>query len=222
MPGAWTKQSIQPNQVRYLNAGNGDSIVGGSILSVPSGVVATQGLQNRPGDRMLIAEEDALALSDVTNVGTLYGGLYQYVTTYASSTAAFTRGKAAFWDTTVGGSIFRVTADESGSQGVAMFAGVMINTVTRGYSWWIQAAGKVLVRMKAVFTGVPSDGCPVYLGAVGAGEPGVFDCLDGGGNASFTQVGQMISRFAGIAEGLPVAGGVAVPINIPLWRMYRW
>jgi hypothetical protein len=76
--------------------------------------------------------------------------------------------------------------------------------------------------MKAVFTGVPADGTAVYLGAVGAGEPGVFDVLDGGGNPTFTQVGQMLQRYVGVARGLPVAAGIGTQIEIPLCRNFRW
>lgn len=224
MPSAWVKQNQQlPSGNKYLNSGAGDVVVGGSLSGVPSGIGATAYNQNRPGDRLIIGEEDALALSDVSGVGTLYGGLYQYVKTKSTATAACTRGKAAFFDSAVLGKAFQVTPDESGNQGVALFAGVFINTLTSGNSWWIQVAGKVYVRMKATaFTGLPSDGCAVYLAELGAGEPGVFDCLDGAGNPTFTQVGQMLERYVGVAEGLPVVGGVAIPINIPLGRMFRW
>jgi hypothetical protein len=221
MPSQWIKQAQQLGGAKYLNSGAGMTIIGGDMVGVPANIGANMGMQDRPGDRMIIGEEDAAALSEAA-VGTLYGGLYQYVTTKLLSTAPFTRGLAVFWDTSVATKLFQVTADESGSQGVAMFAGVLINTLTRGNSWWIQTAGKVYVRMKAVFTGVPADGCAVYLGAVGAGEPGVFDVLAGGGNPTFTEVGQMIQRYAGVAEGLPVAAGITIAVDIPLCRNFRW
>jgi hypothetical protein len=221
MPSSWSKQAQQLGPVRYFNAGAGMSVIGGEITGVPSNVGANQGGQDRPGDRIIIGEEDALALSD-TSIGTLYGGLYQYVTTKSGAVAAATRGKACFWDTAVANKLFQVTPDESGAQGVAMFAGVYINTLTAGNSWWIQQAGKVFVRMKAVFTGIPANGCAVYLAEAGAGEPGVFDVLDGGGNPSFTQVGSMLKNYAGVAEGVPVAAGIGIPINIPLCRNFRW
>jgi len=221
MPSNWIKQAQQLSQVKYLNSGAGMTVIGGDLTGVPANIGANMGIQDRPGDRMIVGEEDALALSD-TSVGTLYGGLYQFVTCKLLSTAPFTRGLAVFFDTGVAASKFQVTADESGSQGVSLFAGVLINTITRGNSWWIQQAGKVYVRAKAVLTGVAADGCPVYLGAVGAGEPGVFDILEGGGNPTFTQVGQLIQRYAGVAEGVVLAGGITIPITMPLCRNFRW
>src|SRR3990170_3290702 len=134
MPGQWFKPAAAVmDQGRFLNSGAGDSVIGGSISAVPSTVGAVAGKAARPGDRIIVGEEDALALSD-TAIGTLYGGLYQYVTTKSTATAAFTRGKACFWDTAVANKIFQVTSDESGSQGVALFAGVLINTLTSGNS----------------------------------------------------------------------------------------
>jgi hypothetical protein len=178
-------------------------------------------MQNRPGDRIIFGEADAAALYD-SAVGTLYGGLYQYVVTRAASTAAPTRARAAFWDTSVAGSYHQVTPDESGAQGTHMFAGVYINTLTRGYSWWIQCFGKVSVQFRAVLTGIPSDGCAVYLAAAGAGaDVGEFDVLDGAGNPSFTQVSNMLNRYAGVAQGAPSDNGLTT-INIPLGRMFRW
>lgn len=221
MPSNWTKQIQMLPVGGYLNSGSGLATVGGSINTLPANVPSPMFNQDLPGDRMIIGEEDAVALYD-SSVGVLYGGLYTFVLTYDTSTAAFTKCHACFWDTAVANKLFRVTADESGNQGVGLFAGVLINTITRGYAHWVQSAGRVLIQMKAVFTGVPSDGCPVYLGAVGAGEPGVFDVLDGGGPASFTQVGLMIERYVGVANGLPVAGGAATTVEIPLGRTFRW
>ncbi len=207
---------------KYLNSGSGDSVIGGAISTLPSSLNAQAFNTPAIGTRMILSEEDALAASDVTNVGTLYGGMYQYVTVVSTAIASPARGKAAFWDTSVVNKKFQVTPDESGNQGVAMFAGVFINTLTAGYSWWILQAGRVYARMKAAFTGVPSDGCAVYLAAAGAGEPGVFDVLDGGGNPTFTQVGQMLQRYVGVANGLPVAAGIGTTVEIPFNRNFRW
>ena len=58
MPSNWTKQPQQLNQVRYMNAGSGDSVLGGSINTVPSTVGASQGVQDIPGDRMVLGRSE--------------------------------------------------------------------------------------------------------------------------------------------------------------------
>lgn len=223
MPSKWTKQAQQISSAGrgLLNYGIGDAVVGGSLTGVPSGLTISQGIQDIPGDRMVLGEEDAAALTYTTN-GTLYGGLYQYVRTLLTSTAAFTINRAVFWNSAVSNSQFQVTADETGAQGVALFAGVLITTITRGYNWWIQSAGRVRAKFVAALTGVAADGCATYLAAAGAGaDVGSFDVLDGAGNPTFTEVGNMLNRYTGPAQGIPVNDTVST-INLPLNRNYRW
>lgn len=223
MPSHFAKQNQQITATGqgHLNGGAGDSVVGGLLTGVPAGLNIGQGIQTLPGDRMILGEEDAAALTDTT-VGTLYGGLYVYVRTKSTATAAYTKNRAVFWDSAVAGSQFQVTSDESGDQGVSLFAGVLIATLTAGYSWWIQAAGRVRVIFRAVLTGLSTDGCAVFLAAAGAGaDCGMFDVLDGGGNPTFTQVGQMFTRYVGPAQTAPIAATVST-INIPLGRCFRW
>jgi hypothetical protein len=224
MPSGWVKQPQQISALGgagKLNGGAGDTVVGGLLTGVPAGLNISAGMQDIPGDRMVLGEEDAAAVTN-TAIGTLYGGLYQYVVTKLTSTATPTINRAMFWDTAVANSTFQTTPDESGSQGVAPFAGVNIQTLTKGNAWWIQSAGRVAAKFVSVFTGIPSNGCPVYLAAAGAGaDVASFDVLDGAGNPTFTQVGQMLQRYVGWAQGLPAAD-TASTINIPLRDMFRW
>ncbi len=218
MPSNWTKQP-QFLLAKYFNSGSGDAVVGGLLTGVPTGVIASQGAQTRAGDRMVLSASDALALSDPT-VGTLYGGLYQYVTTASGSTATPTRGRLAFWDTTVADSVYQVTPDESGTTGASLIAGIFINTLTKGYSWWILIAGKGYATFRAALTGAPSAGCAVFAAAAGAGvDVGTFDVLDGGANPTFSQVALMQNYYMGVAETSPVGGATSL-IDIPL-RTYR-
>ena len=216
MPSVFLKQ-LQKKPSLGLNYGTGQQTVGGTLTSLPSNVQSPFVDQDMPGDRMIVGSEDATALS-YTTVGTLYGGLYTRVLTYATVTAAYNRGCAVFWDTSVADSTFRVIPDETGSQGINPFAGIIINlTITAGYAAWVVNGGKVFAQFRSVLTGVPSNGCPVYLAGAGAGaDVGTFDVLDGAPNPTFTQVGAMIARYAGWAEGLPVASGLAVPIHLPM------
>jgi hypothetical protein len=178
----------------------------------------SQGQQTLPGDRIILNAVDALALSDTTNVGTLYDGLYIYVRTKSTSSLTPTIGHLAFWDTGVAQSIHQVTPDESGSQGVALCAGVFVSTLTKGYNWWIQAAGLASIVFTTPLTGAASDGCPVYTAADSAGRA---DVLDGGGSPSFTQIGQMLQRYLGDAVGVPTAAGTST-VDMRMNRMFRW
>jgi hypothetical protein len=88
-----TKQADQLTAA-YLNDVN-DSVSGGAVVSVPSGAPSAQISQTQPGDRVVLDDPTALALSD-TAVGTLYGGVYMYVG-YTTTTRAAVVGGIAFW-----------------------------------------------------------------------------------------------------------------------------
>jgi hypothetical protein len=215
MTGWFTKPAQRING--KLNNSLGDPVVGGFITAAPSGATPNAGQSTRPGDRMILDAIDALALSDTTNVGTLYDGLYVYVRTNSTGGTP-TRGKNAFFDTSVTEYFHQVTASEAGSQGVALRAGVFVSTLTAGYNWWIQAAGLTNVLFTTPFTGVPTDGCPVFAAADGAGRS---DVLDGAPNVTFTQVGQMLQRYMGVAVGIPVVNAVSL-VAQPLGGLFRF
>lgn len=204
-----------------LNGGTGDAIVGGLITSVPAGLNISQGIQTLPGDRMVVGEEDIAALTNTT-VGTLYGGIYTYVRTPSGSTATPTLRRAMFWDTSVAASQFQATPDEDADLNVSLFAGVSVNTLVKGYNWWIQSAGRVTGLFRTALSGVPAIASAVYLAAAGAGaDVGTFDVLDGGGTPTFTQMGDAFVRYVGPAQTAPVAA-TASTFNLPLGRTFRW
>lgn len=220
MPSNWTKQPQQLNQQRYINGGSGDSVVGGSITSVPSGVPASQFIQDIPGDRIIFGQADALALSK-TSVGTLYGGLYQYVRTKSNSTATPTLNRLVYWDNTVNYNLYQVTPDEV----TGMIAGSCINTLTKGYSWWIQIAGLASLRFRASITGTPTVGRGVFAAMAGAGsDVGTVDQLVGAstavttGGANNVGVDTLIANYMGVAVVLPV-NGTSTLVEVPLRRV---
>jgi hypothetical protein len=150
--GMLTKQADQLT-ARFLNDVN-DSSVGGAIVSLPSGVVGPRASATQPGDRIVLDDPTALALSDTT-IGTLYGGIYMYVGTVSAGTNnAPAIGRIAYFRSTdVGGAsaAYQVTCDAQPSTAVPSFiAGIFINAITApsvstagttGNYGWIQVAG---------------------------------------------------------------------------------
>src|SRR5258707_12929208 len=94
MSGAYLTKAADQLTARFLNDVN-DSASGGAIVSAPAGVQAVQASATQPGDRIVLDDATALALSD-TSVGTLFGGVYMYVGTLATATASPARGAWAF------------------------------------------------------------------------------------------------------------------------------
>ena len=145
MAGGWfTKQADYLNAA-YLNDVN-DSQVGGAIASVPSGVTATQGQQTLPGDRIILDDATAYALSDTT-IGTLYGGIYMYVQSKYTTTAPAVGGIAFFKATDIGntqqpGVAYIAYGDAQPSTTLPTYVlGIYINALTNAYYGWIQIAG---------------------------------------------------------------------------------
>ena len=141
--GMLTKQATYLSAID-LNLVN-DGVAGGQIFALPSGVQAPPYSQTLPGDRIVLDDASALANSSVAT-GTLYGGVYMYVGTLATSTAAPARGTIAFWRAAElpGGATqgYTVTADAQPTTSLpAYIAGVFINAVTKGNFGWIQVAG---------------------------------------------------------------------------------
>jgi len=129
-----TNTGINRITARYLNDVNdpliGQSVTGGQTYTGQLGAVET------------LNADQALALSSgtaaaLTNVGTLYAGKYQYVQFYVSQSGTTVAGGPVYWQDPDN---FIVTADvPTGSLG---FAGVALNTVTKGNYGWILIQGK--------------------------------------------------------------------------------
>ncbi|MGH7184483.1 MAG: hypothetical protein ACREJN_21265 [Nitrospiraceae bacterium] len=218
MPSNWAKQTqqISASGGGFLNGGAGDTVIGGILTSVPAGVNASQGIQDIPGDRIIFGMADALALSKVS-VGTLYGGMYQYITTYASATGAASVHRGCFWRQLSLDNSYTVTPDESGAAGVSLHAGVYINTLTAGNSWWIQTAGKVSVLFRGTLSGTGGAGVAAYFAGAGAGvDLGLFDAFGGVATAvTFGNISNFQNRYAGVCEGAATGGAVSI-ISMPL------
>ena len=187
-------------------------------MSVSSGTGAQK--ISQLGNRLVLGPDEIIYDTDI---GTLYGGVYQYVRFRSADVTAAARGLIYLWDTTVDEDLYQVSNLETiggtaGSQTCSFRAGICLNAVTAAYYGWIQVAGKASVDFRAVLTGVAADGCSVYQAGAGAGaDNATADVLDGvGANPTFDQVAQMQRRYLGQAEGIPTAGAISVINNMPL------
>ena len=152
--GMLTKQNDWQN-ARFLNDVN-DTVSGGAAVSLPAGAPSPQVSQTIPGDRIVLDDISAAAVSDTT-VGTLYGGVYMYVGTLSTATAAPARGSIAFWRTNElpGGATqgYIATSDAQPTTAIPGYiAGVFINAVTKGNYGWIQVAGTASVLYDSSLT----------------------------------------------------------------------
>jgi hypothetical protein len=128
---------------KFLNDVN-DAAVGGVIVSLPSGAPSPSVSQTQPGDRIVLDDATALALSD-TAIGTLYGGVYMYVLT-AAVTRTAVRGGVAFFAAGDIGTTYKVYSDAQPSTAVPSYiAGIYINVITTAQYGWIQVAGAASV-----------------------------------------------------------------------------
>jgi hypothetical protein len=142
---------------KYLNDVN-DSLQGGQLTTMPTGFSQYQ--QNIPGDRIILDDTTAYALSD-TAVGTLYGGIYMYVNVTWTTTAAAVGGIAFFTGASVGSAAasggpstaYQVTGDAQATTTLpAMIAGIFINAITKANLGWIQVAGVAGVLFDSTIT----------------------------------------------------------------------
>jgi hypothetical protein len=142
--GMLTKQADQLT-AKYLNDVN-DAAQGGQVVSVPSGAPTAAVSATMIGDRIVLDDITALALSDTT-VGTLYGGIYEYVQ-FKTTTRAAAVGGIAFWTAAslIATQSYVVNGDAQPSTTVPTYiAGIFINVLTANYYGWIQIAGLATV-----------------------------------------------------------------------------
>lgn len=126
----------------FLNAVN-DAAIGGG----PADALG-QGLAEGQLGVIVGYDRDQISRAYDSSVGTLYGGLYQYVKFKAGTTASNARGQIIFWDDF---DDYVVTPDAAATT-EAFIAGITLNAVTKGNYGWIQVAGVVGVKFRATVT----------------------------------------------------------------------
>lgn len=128
-----------------------DTVAGGNV----AGGTGQQLYAGLLGKRIWLDNLEASRLS-LSTTGTLFAGTYQYVQFLSTMTATPALGQMCFWKpssfTATDGTQYVVTCDGSATVGDGMWAGVVLNAVTKGNFAWIQVDGLATVRCKAVVT----------------------------------------------------------------------
>lgn len=207
MPSGFDNKILTITNGRGMNRIN-DASPG---LSVSSGT--GQQKFDTLGGRIVLGPDEVLYDS---TIGTLYGGIYQYVGTRSTDVTAPAIGLICFWDVTVTEDLYQVSTLETiggtaGDETSSFFAGGFLNTITKGNYGFIQIAGRATLLFRSVLTGVPAIGSGVYCADAGAGaDNATVDVLNGAGGPTFSQIEQMQKRYIGQAEVLPVAAAASI------------
>lgn len=154
MAGGWFTKQADYLDAAFLNDVN-TATLGGQIQSVPSNVPASQGQQSLPGDRIILDDATALALSDTT-VGTLFGGIYMYCLATWTTQAAAVGGIAFYRAADIGSTTTTPYVAFGDAQPTTVIPtyilGVWINVLTKGNYGWIQIAGIASVLFDSTVT----------------------------------------------------------------------
>lgn len=199
MAGGMLTKQAELLTAKYLNDVN-DAVAGGGIVSVPSGAPQVKYSQTQPGDRIVLDDASALALSD-TAIGTLYGGVYMYVQA-TIVTRAIVRGGIAYFKAADIGSAYAVYSDAQPSTTVPSYiAGIFINVITTAQYGWIQVAGAASVLFDST-----------ALTAIAAGN--WVTAKISAATASTADVGAAagvvtLAALIGVAVGLPTSAVVS-------------
>jgi hypothetical protein len=200
MPSGATQQIDRLVDAR-LNNGTGDVLPG---LSVSSGT-GQSSYGGNLGSRLAI---DAATIRSNAAVGTLLGGIYQYVfMTY--TTRQPLRGGLVFWDLAVGETLFQVNGDAKPTAAVpTLIAGVVINSsVVAGTYAWMQIGGRASCLFDSAITAAAAgNGVTAKISAAVASTCDVGTALAASTAGAIAGVDTLI----GLAETTPVVSTISV------------
>jgi hypothetical protein len=213
MAGGWFTKQGDFLTAAYLNDVN-DVTVGGQIQYVPTNVTASQGIQTQPGDRIILDDATASALSDTT-IGTLYGGMYMYVqSTYTTQIPVL--GAAAFYKAADVGNLaptspnttsYVAYSDAQPTTAIpSYFLGVYINVITKNNYGWIQIGGMATCLFDSALTATAA-GNWVSVKV----SSSVASCFDCGAVVGVVT----LSALVGTAVGLPATSTAS---KVSIWR----
>jgi len=186
---------------KFLNDVN-DAAAGGVIVSVPSGAPSPAVSQTIPGDRIVLDDATALALSDTT-IGTLYGGIYMYVGATWTTQAARLGGIAFWLAANLTNGTYTVNGDAQPTTAIPTYiAGIFINTLTKGNFGWIQIAGLATVLFDGALTAAAAGN---WVSAKVSASAGTASTADNGAVAGVVTLAAML----GVAVGLPATSAAS-------------
>lgn len=185
-----------------LNFGSGDATPGQSVSSG----TGQSSYGGNVGARAYLGPTDVRFTSAV---GTLFGGVYQYVL-MTFTTQQPTRGRFVSWDLSVAESLYQVNGDAKPSAAVpTLIAGVVLQTsVLAGTFAWMQIGGRASCLFDSAITSAVA-GNPVSP-KISAAVASTFDV--GAFAAAYAQANANITgaSIIGIAETLPVVSTISV------------
>ena len=188
-----------------------DTVIGGD----PVGTSTSQSAVGGQLGKYLTLDDSQLIYSAA--MGTVYGGMFQYVRLAAAASAVVV-GQIVFWDISVADNLYQVTTSEAGSTTGAQFrAGIVLNSDwDAGNYGIIQVLGPTFVKFRATLTQAGAVGSAVYCAAAGAGVDNGFADVIGTANPTlFSDVALMQNRYIGAAIQQPTNGGLKL-VNVNL------
>jgi hypothetical protein len=200
MPAGIT-QTIDRQVDSRLNAGTGDILPGQSVAS-GTGAAQYQGIVG------MRQAQDPSTVRFQSSVGTLFGGIYQYVfMTYTTTQPA--RGQLVFWDLSVAEALYQVNGDAKPTAAIpTLIAGVVLNTtVVKNTYAWMQIAGRASCLYDSTITSAAAgNGVTAKISAT------VPSTVDVGTALAATTAGAVagVDTLIGIAETLPVLSVISV------------
>jgi|SRR5882672_948178 len=203
MPAGITQQ-IDRMVSSAMNFGTGDATPGQSVSSG----TGQSSYGGNVGARVALGPTD---VRSVAAVGTLLGGIYQYVF-MTFTTQQPVRGRFVFWDLAVAESVYQVNGDAKPSAAVpTLVAGVVLNTSVLVNTFaWMQIGGRasILFDSAALTAALAGNMVSVKVAATTAST------ADVGASRAAPAVAQV-----GFAETLPAVNTISVvQMDPPLLR----
>jgi hypothetical protein len=173
-----------------LNTVN-DTVVGGQSNTGMAGTQPSK-FGGQLGKWLVVTSEQVAQMYSST-IGTLYGGIYQYVQLATGDTTPVV-GQGLFWQGTP--SDFIVSSDSNGGfTNTGSVAGIYLGGFTAGNYGFIQTAGIATVKYKSGLTVAAATGLPIIIASTGLAD---------------TNAGTNVPNFIGWARTLPVSNDLAL------------